>query len=557
MLNGIYKLADGISRASKRIENVSGKALELATVVLFAVLHFVMTAFHEPWFDEAVSWQIARCATVSDILFKVPHYEGHPQLWHLILVPFAKLGLPYELSLAVVTLLFVGGAVVLLVYKSPFPRVIRCLLPFTYFIFYQYGVIARAYCVMLFVFVCLAIVYPKRNVSPGRYAIALAALCGTSAFGIVMAGGIALAWLIEIWEEKKWDKRICWLTVLFCVALFFVISVFPADDTFATNLVIDPKERNPFWLRLFYMVFASLSDVLLTDAYGEYSLLVTAKFDFVAILMAGILGALLLVLIFCYGKRKKTAFMFFLPYLSFGTFAAIVYMNVHHLGIVQFLFLFWVWISLDKTEERGKVSWLEAIPEVARRRGLALGTCLCMCIMLGWNLSACFQEIEKEYAVGRSLSGYIAEHELDHYKIMTSWRCLYDAEDSTRVISVDTNCCTLAMDIAPYFQDNIIYNFAEGKQEGNYISHKVPTDEENEQNYAKWRALGKPDVLLMYPDFSSVWPDGEVTAKDYVSVYSVRADQIWKMVSENTYVHLYVRRELAEELGLYTDVGNE
>ena len=65
-------------------------------------LHCIV--FHEPWFDEAQSWAIARSGTIKEILFEIPHYEGHPPLWHLILVPFAKLGAPYELSLAAVNI---------------------------------------------------------------------------------------------------------------------------------------------------------------------------------------------------------------------------------------------------------------------------------------------------------------------------------------------------------------------------------------------------------------------------------------------------------------------
>ena len=69
----------------------------------FVVAYVLVTAFHEPWFDEAEAWQIAKCADLKTIFFVTPHYEGHPPLWHLILSVFAKSGAPVDLSLKAVT----------------------------------------------------------------------------------------------------------------------------------------------------------------------------------------------------------------------------------------------------------------------------------------------------------------------------------------------------------------------------------------------------------------------------------------------------------------------
>ena len=71
-------------------------------VVVFAVylaVVIVTMAFHEPWFDEAQSWLIARDCSYRDLLLVRPHYEGHPPLWWLLLSIPAKLGVPYEWGL--------------------------------------------------------------------------------------------------------------------------------------------------------------------------------------------------------------------------------------------------------------------------------------------------------------------------------------------------------------------------------------------------------------------------------------------------------------------------
>ena len=84
----------------KRI--LEGKKLEWVGLILFAIAYAVISAFHEPWFDEAQAWQIAKCASLQEMLFEIPHYEGHPPLWHLILAIPAKLGVPFEIGLKTV-----------------------------------------------------------------------------------------------------------------------------------------------------------------------------------------------------------------------------------------------------------------------------------------------------------------------------------------------------------------------------------------------------------------------------------------------------------------------
>ena len=118
--------------------DISGKEWKTVSRIvlgLYCIMHLVMMVFHEPWYDEAEAWQIARCNSIFDILFTVPHYEGHPPLWHLLLMIPAKVGLPYELSLSLVSLAFSATAVALFLKYAPFNTWIKVFAPFTYFAF--------------------------------------------------------------------------------------------------------------------------------------------------------------------------------------------------------------------------------------------------------------------------------------------------------------------------------------------------------------------------------------------------------------------------------------
>ena len=214
---------------------------DVITLIIYLLGVCTVSFFHEPWFDEAQSWAIARSGTIKEILFEIPHYEGHPPLWHLILTPFAKLGAPYELSLAVVNIFFMTLAVTVLLFNSPFPKLIRCLLPFNFFLFYQYGVVSRPYCILVLAIFLAAVCYKNRNEHPVKYLLCLALMCAVHLMGIIMAGSFCIIWLCEIFSDKYKagklsdvlkDKR-CWLMLAllaFVVSIF--IEIYPNHDTY-------------------------------------------------------------------------------------------------------------------------------------------------------------------------------------------------------------------------------------------------------------------------------------------------------------------------------------
>ena len=193
------KLANGFAR----FQQSKSKLGEVFLLCVYILSLSVFMFFHEPWYDEAQAWLIARDGSWHDILFEIPHYEGHPPFWYIVLAVFAKLGTDFDLTLKILTLVINTVAIALLLFKSPFPRVIRWVLPFTYFLFYQHGVICRPYSILLIGFCLTAICWRTKDEKPFRLVLSLMLMCATSAYGIIFAGGITLAWLWELKGDKK------------------------------------------------------------------------------------------------------------------------------------------------------------------------------------------------------------------------------------------------------------------------------------------------------------------------------------------------------------------
>ncbi|MBR0510949.1 MAG: hypothetical protein IJJ81_00055 [Ruminococcus sp.] len=75
------------------------KITGLIVLFLYTAGIIFITSFHELWFDETQAWLIAKSASYKEIFTYIPHYEGHPPLWHLILAVFAKTALLLSLRL--------------------------------------------------------------------------------------------------------------------------------------------------------------------------------------------------------------------------------------------------------------------------------------------------------------------------------------------------------------------------------------------------------------------------------------------------------------------------
>lgn len=584
----LYKAADRVAVIAEKTEALPDKIPEIIALIIYAAAHLGMAVVHEPFFDEAEAWQIARSVTLKTLFLETTHYEGHPPLWHLILMPFAKAGASYELTLTLVSLAFMGTTAFLILRYAPFPRLVRLLLPFTYFFFYQYGVISRVYCVLTLLFVLLAMAYRGRNKRPGRYVAVLILMCLTLAYGLVFAGGLAMVWLWEIWKEggqkqtgrndcgtagmpiwkrlRGWavDRRIWWLAALLAAALVVIWMIMPRPETYAIAHTAAETSQNPVPVRLLYTLFVLPADTVLTDVYSDHITLPRVSLPASALLSGAVVGLLIWYLLLHYGKRRGTVPLLLLPYGLFAGFSAVVYLSIHHIGIGLLYFVFWSWATLEakpfeeRTErEAGRILTGENAKRLAqnmtadrenvvRCAAILLGT-LAMVISLFWTGAACALDSCRNYAPGRKEAAFIRKHHLERYRMMSGWLIEQDSEGN--VWNADINECDQAVNLAPYFEHNLFFNFNGGRDDRNYITHIRLSEAETRRQYENWRQGEVPQVLWMSPDLSTVYGE-KIKWQDYVQVYRAPAEQVWKAGTDYKESTIWVRRELLEETGL-------
>lgn len=390
--------------------NENKQLVHKIVVLLYCALHLFMTLFHEPWYDEAEAWQIARCASVKDILFTIPHYEGHPPLWHLILAIPAKLNLPYELSLSLISLLFSALVVALFLKYAPFPEGVKVFVPFTYFAFYQYSVIARPYCMMMLAVVLISITWKLKDEKPWRFVLSMAFLCLTSSYGIIIAGGISIVWLLQIISDKKSrflkDNRTIALIALLVLALLLTAEVMPRHDTSATagdGFTLVETLYNLLFAFIMMIPESTITRVIEYDQSISY----VSSYSITAISSAVILGFVIWCLILYYGKCKKTLLWFVVPYTLFAAFSSVVYFYAHHIGIGLLVFMFWAWITEQSDVEMSDTE----IKQVATIISHFLAI-LSLAVSCYWTVSSCILDVRYDYYPSRSSAKFIKENDL-------------------------------------------------------------------------------------------------------------------------------------------------
>ncbi len=533
----------------------------IIVLILYAALFCVISYFHEPWFDEAQAWEIGRTATYKDMMTVLPHTEGHPPLWSLILSVPAKLGVPYPIGLKGVSFVFSLISVSILEFKSPFPKIIKYILPFTYYIFYQYGVISRTYCILEVAMIIIAISFKSRNERPLRFAGSLYLLCLTSAYGILIAAGICLCWIGDIITElyhlgyfNKFykDKRIQTLFVLFLIVLPLIYLISPYPNTAAANGI----NIADMYKRFFYFLFVLNGDSLVSA--GGIPLFNSLK---IIDIIPGLIASLVIMFFLLFLCNKDNLKYYYISY-SFYCVMMSVYSSDHHMGICMIWGLSFVWATYDEGLIKRRLdslnNYIEArcnshSPKIVYILIFGLPFLLILASVY-YNINTIIEDIKLPYAEEKAIAEFIKNHNMENAKIMVEWEPDFkglsneEINNASEIDVYETENTYEAVGIIAYFDKNIFFNHNFGSNKG-YATHLKHNRDENENTYAKWRGQGIPEVLVGLPALNLVYK-GEISISDYVSVAEFTGYYMGKANGLTMTKHVYVRKDCLRKYGL-------
>lgn len=370
------------------------RTLLVAVFVLYcAVVSFGATV-HEPWWDEGQAWLLARDASIGDLLSRHLSYEGHPPLWYLLLAIPAKLGLPYA-SLKVVAGLAGATGVLLLLFRLRFvPLAIRALTPFSFYLAYQYTVVARSYVLVGALLLAIATIYDKRAHRFGTFGLLLAILAGVSVHGIALATALAVLFAADVWRGRilmapvpPWRRAAISLAFSLWLAALMII-VWPAADLTSRGDLHSPLDPRR-WLAVLQWLVPELlwGDV---SEYGQAA----ARAVFCAVL-AG--SAVLLVWL----AHRGFLGGFLLLNASLLSVSAIYYSSWHE-GLFFLATLFSVVVAYGRGRQSLKLD------------RLVLATLLVILLRhLQWTAESLRYDARNEFTGSESAARFIRENGID------------------------------------------------------------------------------------------------------------------------------------------------
>lgn len=184
------------------------KYIYIAVFILYIFLVFIVGYNHEPWADEAQSWLIARDNGFWAI-FQETKYEGHPFIWFFIVKIFIKTFSVFMDSVKLYNWIFIlplistSIGVYLLLFKSKFPALVKIACPFTYYIFYQCGIIARNHCLCFPMLAIIAVFYHKRLEHPFLYILLLILNANICAYLYPISIVLLIFFFIDYYKNKN------------------------------------------------------------------------------------------------------------------------------------------------------------------------------------------------------------------------------------------------------------------------------------------------------------------------------------------------------------------
>src|SRR4030042_3738839 len=375
--------------------------LALFLILLYSAINIVLLLHHEPWEDEAQAWLIARDLDTASILRQMV-YEGSPALWHMLLVPFAKAGFPY-LSEFILHLVIAVAAVTVFILCAPFSRITKLLFIFSYYMAYEYSIIARSYSLSILLLFLIAALYENRFEYSIWYAFLVFLLFNTNAHSISIAFSLTLLFTWEFYRDKVKAKRLKIAVFIMCMGgLLSFFQVLPRPDTIDYRAFIGHAYAAPF--------------VAIANAFspwhGSFFIQVEQR-----LMIMGIAFSIFFTIIL--SLYKNPAVLFILLSSFSGLFYIFTFVHtgaLRHHGFVLILLLFALWISRSYPDSQMKHHGLISNTNLRKFSIAMINVCLSLSLLYALKIQ--HREYKYIFSGAKEMAYFIKRNNLDDYTIV-------------------------------------------------------------------------------------------------------------------------------------------
>lgn len=371
-------------RPVPRLPRWGGAVLTVQAAVLATML-----TRHEPWEDEAQAWLLARDASPLHLVVHDLRYEGSPGLWHLLLMPAAKLGMPFVTVQVIAGLLCLLGGYLVLRF-APFPAPVRALVPLSYFVLYQYGVVARSYALLAPLLWLLAMAWGRRHDHPVRFTVVLALLANVSLHGLIISAALTAVHVVtlhRIWDVLEAPLRrrhtLC-LAGLGAMGVLLLAILWPPSDLVSSSAGWNLSPLHA--LRV-----------------GPLAGLRALSFEVTAVPVAAAT---------CwYLWRVRCLWILVAPGAAVLGLFSVKYFSIWHEGTLTLVWLFALWVANDRVRRRSLQGVRRAQMTAMALTGLALTG------QVWWSVASLSWDWQHAYSGAAEAATYIRDQGIDRQGI--------------------------------------------------------------------------------------------------------------------------------------------
>jgi hypothetical protein len=341
------------SRETKSLYSVSGILPWLVFVVYLVIAAFTMS-HHELWGDELHSWNLAKGSNSFWELMQNRRYEGHPPVWYIILWGITRFTHNPE-CMQWVHFCIAALVVYLILFRSPWPLMMKILIPFGYYFLYEYTIISRNYSPGLLAGFLLCMVLQKEfRYRLLIYYLLLFIMSYTHLLALILAGCIHLYFLLSAAESKKKLTLIlfhCLLgAIIFASALYLIKP--PSDSDLSISSWINRWNTS----HLLISMQAPLRAFVPLPAWWEYNFwnhpaLLELNVHYKAFKIINLLCSLGLVLLGVYVlKKDRKALLFYMVNIAGTLTAGNIYplITQRYAGFIFIGFIVALWLYYYK-----------------------------------------------------------------------------------------------------------------------------------------------------------------------------------------------------------------
>jgi hypothetical protein len=418
------------------------KLRDLAVWLAYLIMLAVTVPWHEPWNDEAQAWLLARDLSIPKLLLHGLRYESHPPLWYLILWVPTHLHLGYFTFCWISAVIAAAGIYVLL-RLSPFPFYLRAVLPFTFYLAYQYSVVARSY--VLFPLLCFLAAQAYRMEKPRRpvvLAVFLALLANVSIHGTLVACTFAAAYGWNCLRSNRTDgvarRSLLAGTLIFATSLAIAaLSILPVPRDMTTvasptvtRVLLGAQTSSPLPVQVQPVQLPSQTPPAAQPQQGGLRGRIAGLPSLLSysISSSHLIAFALYVLIIAFLYVRSQLFLL-LPLIAVTFFLCFVYGRSWHLGLIYVTVLMILWAAWNPNAD--------ITPGLNLQKALG-GLLFVICLLqLPWTWRAIRYDIHSPYSGAKATAAYL-------HTLPGNLRIAAFGPESTAIL--------------PYFGGNIFFN---------------------------------------------------------------------------------------------------